>query len=77
MDIYRLGSTIKEPTHEPGYQYTTAILINPGDEVYLYIVKVVVTKDDLQKYRRDIYNICRYLNYQQRVQEELFDKNGC
>jgi len=77
MDIYRIGSTIAEEYEGPGHQFVTDILINPGEEVYLYINGFGTTEGDLKKHVRDMHNICKYLNHQQRVQEELFDKNGC
>ena len=77
MDIYRLGSTIVDPHDGWGEQYTTDILINPGDEVYFYITGFAATEEEIKKYRRDVQNVCRFLNHQQRVEEELFKNNGC
>lgn len=77
MDIYRLGSTIVEPHDGWGEQYITDILINPGEQVYMYITGFAATDDEIRKYRRDVQNMCKYLNHQQRVQEELFERNGC
>jgi len=78
MDIYRLGDTTIEPVpYERGDHYLTEILLNPGEEVYLHIGKILATEDELKRHRRDLQNICKFLNHQQRVQEELFDKNDC